>query len=398
MEIRKLRAEELWRFRLINGVAFEGSFDWKAEQEKSKTDKPDPDVDIWAAVDGEGPCAGLAMSHFRARFDGHVVGLGGVGGVASLPAKRRGGWVRACLQAALEDLYAHGDVLSALYPFSTRYYEQFGYANGVESHLWHVPFDSLPGGDFGGTVRQLFPGDDTGPLLEIYNAFYEGCNLSAVRAEYDKELREKDLLKEKRYVFLWEDGEGRPGAFCIVGRDGDELNARTDFGAHNALLFRDARGLQAILSFIRRSFAAYYKAFRFALPAWAGVAPLLAECAGLTRECFFNGMVRAVNVEKLLGLCRCRGGGVLTLQVEDPLLEANRGVFQLAFQEGEPNRVARVEGGADICLGVGRLAALLCGVHGADDLRWMPDVRVLDPAAPFGMVFYRKPCHLTELF
>lgn len=395
MLVRKLQPEELWRFELINAVAFEGSFDWEHREEKNK---PEPGVDVWAALDGDAPCAGLAMSHFQARFDGNVVGLGGVGGVASLPANRRGGSIRACMQAALEDLYAHGDVLSALYPFSTRYYEQFGYANGVESHLWHVPLGDLPSGDFGGKVRQLFPGDDLGTLLEIYNAFYKGCNLSVVREEYDKELTEKDLLKEKRYIFLWEDENGRPGAFCIVGRDGDELNARTDFGAHNALLFRDSRSLQALLSFVRRSFQAYYKAFRFALPGWAAVGNLLPECAHLTRECFYNGMVRAVNVEKLLSLCACKGEGALTLEVRDPMLTQNQGTFRLSFREGEPNQVERAACAPDATLGVGELAALLCGVHAADELRWMPGVDVHNAAAPLDQVFYPKPCHLTELF
>ncbi len=398
MQIRKLGARELWRFRLIDAVAFEGAFDWKEEQEKSKTDKSDPNVDVWAALEGDTPFAGLAMSHFQARFDGHTVGLGGVGGVASLPASRRGGAIRACMQAALEDLYDHGDVLSALYPFSTGYYEKFGYANGVECRLWHVPMGALPQGDFGGRVRQLFPGDSTEPLLEIYNAFYAGCNLAVLREEYDKELTEKDLLKEKRYIYLWEDEEGRPGAFCIVGRKGEELDARTDWGARNALLFRDARSLQGLLGFLGRAFAPYYKALRFALPAWLDVSPLLRECADLKREAFFNGMVRAVNVEKLLSLCACRGQGAVTLQVEDPLLAQNNGVFRLEFCQGQPGRVERVQAQPDVSLGVGRLAALLCGVHSPRDLRWMPDLRIENPQAPLEQVFRPKPCHLTELF
>lgn len=398
MQVRKMQPEEFRLARMIQAVAFEGSFDWKEELEKSKNEKPEPGVDHWAAFDGEEACACLVMSHFQARFDGHMVGLGGVGGVASLPARRRGGAVRGCIQAALRDLYDHGDVLSALYPFSTRYYRQFGYENGVESQLCNVSLTDLPQGDFGGSVQQLFPGDDTGPLLEVYNAFYKDCNLSTVREIYDRELAEKDLMAEKRWVFLWEDDDGVPGAFCIFGRDGDAMNLRTDFGAHNALLFRDARSLQALFSFIRRSFLSNFRTVRFALPSWAKVAPLLPECANMERSIFFNGMVRAVNAEKLLALCACKGTGTLTLQVSDPMLEENNGIFRLAFREGEENRVERVQAEPDIILGAGHLAALLCGIHTADELRWMSEVTVANPAAPLENVFYHKPCHLPELF
>lgn len=398
MTVRQLQPHELWQARLINAVAFESPFDMEKEREKSKAEKPQSNTDWWAAFDGSSPCACLAMNHYQVHFDGHTVGLGGVGGVASLPAQRRGGAIRACMQASLEDLYDRGCLLSALYPFSTGYYEKFGYANSVGCQLWHVPMGSLPTGDFGGKVRQLFPGDGLSPLLDVYNAFYAGCNLAARREAYDPELLEKDLLAEKRYIYLWEDEKGQPASFCIVGRDGSELNARPDFGTRNAFLFRDAHAFQALAAFLRRSFSAYYKALRFSLPNWAAVAPLLAECADVKVESFFNGMVRAVNAEKLLALCVCKGDGALTLQVNDPMLPQNQGPFRLTFQAGAPNQVERVQAPPDITLGPGRLAALLCGVHHIQELRWMPDIAIHNPAAPFAQVFYPKPCHLAELF
>lgn len=397
MLIRKLQPEEYWQGELINAVAFENPFDMEKEKGKSKLEEPG-NLTWWAAFDGDSPSACLVMSHFQARFDGHVVGLGGVGGVASLPAKRRGGAVRGCMQAALRDLYQNGDVLSALYPFSTGYYKKFGYENGVESHLWDVPLQDLPQPGPGGQVRQLFPGDSLAPLLDVYNAFYEGCSLSVAREAYDKELAEKNLLAEKRYIFLWEDEAGRPGAFLIASRDGDTLNCRTDFGARNGFLFRDARSFQSLLGFVRRAYSGYYKSLRFALPSWAAVSALLPECAHLERSVFFNGMVRAVNVEKMLALCACKGTGSLTLAVEDPLLEENQGTFRLAFQEGQENQVSRVQAPPDASLGVGELTALVCGLRHAGELCWMPGVAVHDPAAPFDKVFYPKRCHLTELF
>ncbi len=400
MQVRKLRGDELWRSRLNMAVAFEGDFDWEKEKAKSQEEQAKPEEAHWGAFqEGEEyPCASLIVNRYTVRFDGHMVGLGGVGGVATLPANRRGGAVRACFQGAFREMYDSGVALSALYPFSTGYYQQFGYENSVACLLWNIPLRDLPRQSPGGRVRQLFPGDSLSPLLEVYNAFYGGCNLAAAREVFDRDLEVGALLGQRRYIYLWEDGAGVPGAFLIGSRDGDVLNCRMDFSSRNCLLFRDAQAFTGLMAFVGRAFQANYKAIRFSLPQWADVSPLLPECAGLERSCFFNGMVRAVNVGRLLALCRCQGEGALTLAVTDPLLPENQGTFRLEFAPGRENRVSRAEGAPDITLGVGELTALACGIRGAEELPWMPGVQVHAAGLDLGQVFYHKPCHLLELF
>lgn len=400
MNARKLKPEEQYLSGRNMAVAFESGFDLEKERNAAGEAKADPHADHWGAFpEGETtPAASLVMNKYLCRFDGHTVKMGGVGGVATLPAYRRGGAIRACMQASLRDLYDSGFLLSALYPFSTAFYRKFGYENGQLCTLWTLPLSDLKAPDVGGRVRQLFPGDDLSPLLAVYNSVYENCNLSVVREVYDESLHKDNLLEQKRYIFVWEDENGKPGAFLIGGRDSEVLNCRTDFSARNGLLFRDARALQGLFFFLRTAFPANFRAVRFGAPSYFNLLSLFPEAASMESSLVVNGMLRVVNAEEALRLCRCRGKGSLTLELSDPILPENCGTFRLSFAEGQENRVERTEEAPDISLPIGEFSALLCGVRGAGELPWIPTAKVENPSAPLASVFYRKPCHVLDLF
>lgn len=400
MLVRKLKPEERYYSGLHMAVAFEGGFDLLKERAAAAEAKEDPHADCWAAFPEEGspPVASFIMNKYNSRFDGHIVKMGGVGGVATLPAYRRGGAIRACMQASFRDLFDSGFVLSSLYPFSTAYYRKFGFENGQPCILWNLPLSDLNVPDVGGKIVQLFPGDDLSPLFTVYNAVYENCNLSVVRETYDPDLEKANLLEQKRYIFVWEDETGTPGAFLVGGRDGDALNCRTDFSARNGLLFRDARALQGLLYFVRTAFIANFRSIRFSAPVSLNLLSLFPEATTMESSLFLNGMLRVVNAEAALKLCRCRGEGSLTLKLTDPLLAENCDTFRITFAPGGENRVERVADEPDALLPIGDFSALLCGVRSAEELSWMPETVVKNPNAPFEHVFYHKPCHVLDLF
>lgn len=405
MIARKLTPQEAYLSRRNMAVAFEGFFDPEKELEKSKTEEADPTADHWGAfLEEDGapdPVASLVMNKLDVRFDGHIVKMGGVGGVATLPPYRRSGGIRACMQAAFRDLYDSGFALSALYPFSSAYYRQFGFEVGEHSIRWDIPLSELKLPQAGGKITQLFPGDDLSPLLEVYNAMYGGVNLSGVRKEFDSALQKANFFEGRQSVFLWENGDGVPAGCIIGGRSGETLNCRTDFVQKNALLFRDTEALRALLDFVHRAFIANYENICFSVPGYFDVRTALPEVGNAVKGSISlnNIMVRAANVQKLLELAKCRGQGSLTLEVRDTLLPENDGLFKLEFAPGKENRVEKLaEGKAQISLGVGDLAALLLGIKTPFDFPWMEHVRVFDDDAPFDDVFYRKRCHTCDLF
>ena len=109
----------------------------------------------------------MGVIPLNVRFDGHMVTMGGVGGVATLPEHRRKGAIRVCMDAALKKMYADGDVFSVLYPFSRAYYRQFGYEDGASMVRWTMPFASMKLPEVGGTMQLILPGDDLSPFRAL---------------------------------------------------------------------------------------------------------------------------------------------------------------------------------------------------------------------------------------
>ena len=399
MQVRKLEHQELFDAHRIMAVAFEGEFDPEKERESLKNKKePEHPGQTWGAFE-EGALLGcFDLSSFPLRFHGHHVQMGGVCGVSNLPPYRRKVFIRACMQSAFQSMYQEGCAFSFLYPFSTAYYRQFGFENGAACQTWTLPILSLKLPDAGGAIEQLFPGDDLSPLLEIYNSYYKNFNLSVLRNGYDASLEKENWLNQKRYLYLWRDESGVPRSFLLASRDGEILDCTTDFARKNGLLFTDARSLQALLHFVYGAFSSHYKSIRFTAPSCLRLQSLIPEMAQAECRWFTNGMVRAVHVEKVLSLCSCRGEGALRIEISDPLLEENRGVWKLFFAPGRENLVEKTAEAPDLSLTIGDFSTLICGIRSAEELPWMPAATVCNSSAPLDRVFRAKPCHVLDLF
>lgn len=402
MQVKKLDRQELFEARRAMAVAFQGFFDPEKEREalkKPEDPQKDPPTETWAAYSDDGSTlySCFDLSAYHVRFDGSILSMGGVGGVATLPPYRRQGGVRACMQKALESMYKKRYGFSFLYPFSTAFYRQFGYENGGFLQTWTVPIASLNLPEAGGTVEELFSEDDLSPLLEVYNNYSKGLNLSCLRAEYDAGLKE-NIMAQRRYIFLWRDETGAPRSFLIChGKDGI-LDCTLDFSMRNGLLFSDARSLQALLRFVKNAFIANCRAIRFTVPSTLNILSLLPEMAQSECRTFPNGMVRIVHLEKVLSCCHCRGEGSLTMEVTDPLLPQNQGIWRLSFASRKKNLVEKTEQAPDITLSIQDLSALLCGARTGEELPWMPQATVHNSSFPFQNVFYRKPFWCLDLF
>ncbi|MGN0802848.1 MAG: enhanced intracellular survival protein Eis [Candidatus Faecivicinus sp.] len=393
MFTRTMRPEEAAHLDLIRAVAFESPY------EPPKADaEPHPDPMTWW-VSGEADqlygCIGVLPA--QARFDGHIVPIGGIGGVATLPQYRRKGAIRACMNAALRDLHRTGAVFSALYPFSRAYYRKFGYEDGPSVSTWTLPFDALRLPETGGSMDLILPGSDPAPVLEAYHASASRWNLSFTPTHFFKHLTRENWMKDCRYLYLWRDETNAPaGAILFAKRDGI-MDCTTSFALPNCLLFRDVRALSALLRFAR-SFAADYSAIRFDVPQGVRIDSLIGEGNAAHCAVKYNGMARLVNVRRALELCRTRGEGSAVIAVSDSIIPENAAAWQVEFNPAGDNLVRPADTPPDVELSAGVLAQLLLGYRTADDLPMMPEVRVHNPAAPLNRIFFSKPCHLLDLF
>ena len=79
------------------------------------------------------PVARVGVIPMTQNVRGKLMPMGGISGVCSMPAARRGGHVRALMNHCIDVMHADGQAVSSLYPFKPSYYEMFGYAG------WQVP-------------------------------------------------------------------------------------------------------------------------------------------------------------------------------------------------------------------------------------------------------------------
>lgn len=410
MITRLLKPEESWRWDEVMAVAFEYGFDRekaKAEAEKERTEEEKEaqkkDRCFGSFSDDEKVLYGCVNSHeYTCRFDGGEYLLGGVGGVSTLPPYRRKGAIRACITESLKDMYARNFTFSYLFPFSTQYYRKFGYEVAASANEWTLNLKDIRPVDVGGSMEQLFPGDDLSPLLEVYNKCFADVNLSALRDTYSEELDKKNFMLDMRYVYVWRNDAGEPRGLMISKKteDGGKtlLNCTHTFACKCGFLFCDAEALNALLFFAKSAFSSDYDAIRFTALPQASLTSLVGENNEAACRPFWNGMLRVVNVQRVLENCNCCGEDSVRIEITDGIIPENCGVWKLTFAPGKPNLVEKTEEAADVSLTINLFSALICGARPAADIPWMPDAKLHNEAAPLESVFYLKKCYMMDLF
>lgn len=392
MRARLSRPEEMYKIDLINCVAFESPW----EPPKPEENGQPGDMHWWISEDGDDFCGCIGVLPAKVRFDGHIVGMSGIGGVATLPQHRRKGAIRVCMNAALKDMRERGDVFSVLYPFSRAYYRQFGYEDGATVNMWTVQLSAIRLPDAGGSLRLIMPGDDMACVHQVYRTCAENWNLSFEESRFLHSLEKRNWMKDKRYLYVWFDDNGTPGGMILFSKVDNVMDCRMEFSKPNVLLFRDARALAALLNFAK-GFAADYDSIRFMAPQGVRVQSLIAEGNDAECEACYNCMARLVNVQRALEMCAAAGEGEIVISVTDDILAENAGAWRVKFNPGG-NIVEKTDDAADVEMPVGELTQLLLGVCCADDLPMMPRVKVNNPGAPMERIFMRKHCLSLDLF
>ncbi|HZC27332.1 MAG TPA: GNAT family N-acetyltransferase, partial [Actinopolymorphaceae bacterium] len=121
--------------------------------------------------DGQPEAVVVGIS-LRQNVRGRIVPMVGISGVATHPAARRRGHVRALLDQLHGEMRDAGHVVSTLYPFRMSFYERFGYAGFPKPRSVRLFADGL------GRMRDVdVPGEVTfhqiGDVFDDYHAFTE---------------------------------------------------------------------------------------------------------------------------------------------------------------------------------------------------------------------------------
>ena len=245
MEIRRIKDEEKDRAFYLWTQAFErGSRGSQEEQEEEWQSQKDSDSYTCGVFDDGGTMqAALLVLNYRIYLgENSIVPMGGIGGVACLPACRGKGYAGAVIRYALEQMRETGHIVSTLYPFSWDYYRRFGWEwVGVKRH-YSVPTGVLRPSPETEHVRAFRDGDK--PLIESLYAQYARRYRGALqRSEREWNGMLDDKKDKFTYTYLYERDGTAEGYLTYRGGEKDNTGLREFV----ALTPRAQRGLIGLL-------------------------------------------------------------------------------------------------------------------------------------------------------
>lgn len=396
MIVRKTTPAEARRINELFAICFEMPF--------SNCPIEDPERDEcthWAAFTENGDMmSNFTIPSYVVNFDGSRCKMAGIGGVATLPEYRRQGGIRACFAAALPELYENGYAFSYLYPFSTRYYRQFGYESCVQKYAWEINLALLKPAGNGGSFRlseKNLP--QTQAIQAIDQSWERHFNMMVQHRDEDyKWTLAADPAVKQEFTYVWYDDRNTPKAYTT-------FKTAWENGQRNILCsrfcFTDRDGFGGLMRLFQ-SLSADHALAKFHTPALPSLQYLMSEWSlgAVKWELAANGgMVRVIHVRSVLEKARYLGSGQAVLEIHDPLIPQNCGRFAVTFAEGRAVRVTPTDMAADVTMTISAFSALICGVWDWEDARHtFSDLRVHNEAAPLGSIFFRKPLLITDFF
>lgn len=396
MIVRKTRPEEARRINELFAICFEFPY--------SNCPIADPlqDRDThWAAFTEDGEMmSNFTIPDYTVNFDGNRCKMAGIGGVATLPEFRRQGGIRACFTAALPDMYASGYDFSYLYPFSTRFYRQFGYECCVQKYGWTVDLQQLNPQRTPGTFRLAEKHRPMAEAIAAVDRVWERYFNMMVQHQMEdyKWVLHADPAVKQEFTYVWFDAADTPKAYTTFKAQYEEGNRNL---VCSRFCFADKEGFSGLMQLFK-SLSADHAYAKFHTPALPSFQYLLPEWSlgAVKWELFANGgMVRVVNVRSVLEKAAYLGSGRVVLEIQDDLISQNNGRFSVTFTDGKALQVSPSEEAADAVLTIPAFSALITGVWDWQEAKHtLSGLEILNPHAPLAQVFYRKSLMITDAF
>ncbi|HZO90809.1 MAG TPA: GNAT family N-acetyltransferase [Chthonomonadaceae bacterium] len=371
MEIRVLSGEEEEQAWYVWSQAFERGDREMREWREWRATTEDKSV-TFGVFDAAGLQATVLVTDYRIHLGPEViVPMGGIGGVACLPASRGKGYAGAGLRASLEGMREAGQVVSVLFPFSWEYYRRFGWEwVGVNRH-YAIPSRVLRPDPETENVRAATPADRSA-IVGAYTEFagrYRG--MLARRGRTWAEMLD-DKEKEYTYTYLYEK-EGKVEGY-LTYRGGKEEGTRL-----GEFLSLRPRAQRALLGLLRRHDMQINK-FTWHAP----------EDDTLWQQYYhwdFETKIQPVTMGRVVDVVGAlqswrpdrKAGGVVMLAVQDEHAPWNARTWKVEFAGGEV-AVRPAEAAPQVALDIQALSQAYFGTPTLDQLRAADRLAVYDEA------------------
>ncbi len=415
MIVRKIRPEELKRTKELFAVAFEYVYDnekdamdvYKETFEHPKSREDVSLLDKYAAFEDDDVTMMSCLSaiHYPMQFDGNIVDMAGIGGVSSLPQYRRRGGIRGCFTQMLPELYREGIMFSCLYPFSTAYYRKFGYEMGAYCSCYEWKLDFIPAWNTDGYCVLVDASNRDAVLpdiMTVYREWQKHYNFMIQNETWEYQfITEADPYSKMEFTYLYYRADKTPVGYLTFHKEKYE---NTQIIVCTKLVFLDITGFKGLFTLIK-SFASDHDAIRFTLPDDCEIEPFMEELSfgACERKRGHLGMVRVINVQRVLETAKYIGSGRILIEIHDEYISENNGVFDVIFENNKAISVKKVHDLIpQVTMPINEFSRLITGVLRAESIAFCENVKLgkneteIQPV--LGQVFYKKPCFLMEYF
>jgi predicted acetyltransferase len=240
--------------------------------------------------------ADMEVNVRKAVWGGGTVPCVCIGGVASLPHRRREGAVRRLFERLEAIAEKEGWAFGALYPFSDAYYRQFGYERYFNSVQLTVPMAVVDSHASGAAKEELgrmalYEGNDdrkAAGLMRVYNAYARERSCMLLREEANLGQFHHKPYEKCEYTYLWQNAAGECQGYIMYRVDRDKGCVSVDEIVH----LSDA-ALRGLLTFLRvYSSKAGSVVFR-QLPPDSPIPQALGEYSAMSAQLRFGPALRA---------------------------------------------------------------------------------------------------------
>ncbi|HEV2474082.1 MAG TPA: GNAT family N-acetyltransferase [Chthonomonadales bacterium] len=319
------------------------------------------------------------------------VPIGGVGGVACLPAARGRGCARNVIAFALKEMRSRGVCVSVLEPFSWSFYQNLGWdwaCLDMRITAQSKVLKTDPETAFVKPVGQ----SDWQRVAEVYTKYSYGYRGMIARSEREWKSMLSDHDGKYTYTYLYE-RRGAPEGYVTFQCGKEEKTKIREF------LCVTPRARRALLGLLKRM-EMQSDRFEWHAPAddslWCHLMHWDVEVAIQPRS-----MMRVVDVPSALRAWRpvSDAAGEVTCRITDSLAPWNSGVWSLRYGDGRVD-ASTVEGAPQVEMNCAAFAQLFFGVVSVETLAREEVIQVRDAQAipRLSALFAGPPCWINNDF
>lgn len=313
-----------------------GSYAFNSNHTKEQRDiylKKNEAIDNYVdEVDGQ-VTSQVVSYPYQVTINGQVMGMSGIGDVATYPEARGTGSIRLLFEAIFNDLHEKGTELSYLAPFSQTFYRKFGYENIFDYDEIRIPKE---------TIVQIKP-EKTGSIKrvswenkeaqetikELYRKTLGMHNGSLVREDYWWEFV-LTFNQGRRLAIAYDDKKQACG-YIVYG-----LIGASEFMIYE-MSYTNLFGLKKLMTFVSSHSGSFDEFVSTNLPD-PKILELFTETQNIVRKTHSSMMARIVNFKEFIEKFNFKSSPtkeIVYLEVNDSACSWNNGIFKLSIVNGK---------------------------------------------------------------